>query len=1065
MDAPDFSGFINEFVEEAEEHLQTLNTCLLDIEQSSAAGAPNREKIDSLFRAAHTVKGLAGMMEFEKIERLCHRMEDIFGEIRHGQMPITAGIIDALFAAADTLAKLIASVREGGAEKGVSIDAPLDLMNQSLLAAKTSPASPAKKARGKKKKKINPADLGLPLDGAALEEKDLVMLEDAVTAGLWIYELSKEFSGGTPLDKVQRLPIFRDIEQAGMLIATLPPVEQIPGATGTVNCRFIFGSDLSPENVREIFMDPVSILKEGWFAVPPAHTAAAEPEPEAPEQRPLNEILSQLDETLIQEFVKSASEQLDQIDLALLELERDPEDIHIAAEIHGAFRSYKGKAALFGFNKIALLAGKLEGIFGQIHNQRVIAGTELFEMVAASTEKLRRLLDELKLRKETGVAVNEDLKLLDAMVGKEKWRPEELREVLAQSTLDPDVVAQLSAAEQALIAEEHNKGRTIYQIVIRFGENALNSGYEPLSIVPVIEKSGDILVSIPLIDGVPEIFRYEADKWGIGFHFLLATNLSYDQLRSRFAMLPRFMEIDLREVLPKGFASKSAIAHPAAAIKAKPASVPPFPKKAGEERPHSPEADTRRGSKDSFPASVDEPVRIERRQSEKTIYDQSADEAERKIKEKAVNTIRVDIERLDKLLNLIGELVIDRTRLEQLTAEVRKLLPTNPISVQLAHTNQLFHRHINEIQDMVMSIRMVPIGNAFNKFPRIVRDMAKSLGKNVNLTIVGEETELDKTIIEEVGDPLIHLIRNAIDHGIESPNERRNTGKPEVGQIVLKAYHEGDTIIIEVSDDGRGMNIEKIRAIAVKKGLVDPAEPALTEKEMLQFIFEPGFSTTEVPTMVSGRGVGMDVVRKNVTKLKGLIDVFSENGKGTVIRLRLPLTLAIVPTLIIGVREETFAIPLSSVAESLRITAEDIRIVNGREMINLRDTVLPLARLDELFMLDRKPMRGTSQPGQTEGTVETAFKGAGRARRNSVFIVVVGLAEKRLGLVVSSLKRQQEVVIKNLGEMLKDAPGISGATIMGDGRVALILDAGQIIEESGRRQRQQQPADLEKGNP
>ncbi|MBI5638744.1 MAG: Hpt domain-containing protein [Nitrospinae bacterium] len=1031
MDAPDFSGFINEFVEEAEEHLQTLNACLLNIEQSAAAGAPNREKIDSLFRAAHTVKGLAGMMEFENIERLCHRMEDIFGEIRHGQMPITAGIIDALFAAADALAKLIAAVREGGADKGVEIGAPMALMDKALLGGKAAVvATPQKK--GREKKKISPADMGISLNAATLGEKDLAMLEDAVTAGLWIYELGKEFTGGTPLEKIHRLPIFHDIEQAGMLITALPPVEHIPGASGTVNCRFIFGSDRPPAVVREIFMDPVSILKEGWAAAPAGAAETEPPEPEEPEQRTLNEILAQLDETLIQEFIKSASDHLDQIDLALLELERDPAGAHIAAEIHDIFRSYKGKAALFGFNKIALLAGKLDGIFGQIQNQRVTAGTELFEAVAASMEKLRRLLDELKLRKETGVTVTADLKRLDALVGKTKRSPEELQKVLALSALDPAVVEQLSPAEQALIAEEYDKGRAIYQIVIRFGEDAMKSGYEPLSIVPVVEKSGDILVSIPLIDGVPEIFRYEADKWGIGFHFLLATDISREQLNSRFAMLPRFMEIDLREVLCKKTTPKAAPHRLAAAAQAEPATAP-----------------------------------LSMEHDMETAGENSAAEAEKKIKERAVNTIRVDIERLDKLLNLIGELVIDRTRLEQLSAEMRKRLSADPLAVQLTHTNQLFQRHINEVQDMVMSIRMVPIGNAFNKFPRIVRDMAKSLGKTVNLSIVGEDTELDKTIIEEVGDPLIHLIRNAIDHGIESPDERRAAGKPETGQVALKAYHEGDTIIIEVSDDGQGMNIEKIRDIAVQKGLLDPAAATPSEKEMLQFIFEPGFSTTAVPTMVSGRGVGMDVVKKNIVKLKGLIDIFSEKGKGCTIRLRLPLTLAIVPTLIVGVREETFAIPLSSVAESLRIAVEDIRMVNGREMITLRDTVLPLARLDELFMLDRKPLRKAPLPAETTEPVLPSAAAipfrVGRARRNSVFIVVVGLAEKRLGLVVSDLKRQQEVVIKNLGEMLKDAPGISGATIMGDGRVALILDVGQIIEDAGRRQRQQPATSMKEG--
>ncbi len=432
-------------------------------------------------------------------------------------------------------------------------------------------------------------------------------------------------------------------------------------------------------------------------------------------------------------------------------------------------------------------------------------------------------------------------------------------------------------------------------------------------------------------------------------------------------------------------------------------------------------------------------------------------EMERALKEKGASTIRVDIDRLDKLLNLIGELVIDRTRLEQIGTQIRKALPHDPVTAQLALTSQLFHRHMNEIQDMVMSVRMVPIGNVFNKFPRIVRDLAKSLGKNVNLTTQGEETELDKTLIEEISDPLVHLIRNAIDHGIEPPKERIASGKPGIGAVELKAHHEGDTIIIEISDDGRGMDIDRIRNKAIERGLMGAGDANITDKDILQFIFEPGFSTADAPTMVSGRGVGMDVVKRNIIKLKGLIDIHSEKGKGSRIVIRLPLTLAIVPTLIIGVKDETFAIPLSSVVESIRISRSEVREVQGREMITLRDSVLTLVRLDEMFELDRKKRQSASHSSaqQASAPMQDMAKREKemRRKRNSIFVVIIGQAEKRLGLVVGELKNQQEVVIKTLGKTLKDTPCISGATIMGDGRVALILDAGQIIEEAARRDR------------
>ncbi|MBI5179595.1 MAG: Hpt domain-containing protein [Nitrospinae bacterium] len=1034
MEIPDFSGFVNEFTEEAEEHLQTLNANLMEIEQSLAKGAPKKEKIDSLFRAAHTVKGLAGMMEFQNVELLCHKMEDIFGELRQGTMEITQPVVDALFTAVDKLSRGIVAVKEIRNDKELDITDEVARLERVL--ARGAAAKPAQASSGPSTPMAAPAAVDLSnipfvddtydIHTFNLDEKESAVLADACSAGLWVYEVGKEILGGISPEKLERLPIFKAIEETGMMIATSPPVAKIPAMEDTVNCRILFSSEKPPDEVREEFMDPVSTVVEGneTEGKPSSDGEPAIPEALPPKELSLNETLETMDDTLVAEFVKTAGENLDHLDINLLELERDPTNLALAAELHKTMRTLKGTSAIFGFSKLALLGAKLETLFEHLRAERITATDAVFECVGECVEKMKSLVDELKARKDSGLTVTGEIEKLNAMIGRVLKKPDELDALLKQAQMEHAALSSLSEEEKNILAEEHAKGLTIFEVVIGFDQEAFQFGYEPISVVPVLERIGNILVSIPLIEGVPEISGFGETPFTMGFRFLLSSKLTREDILKRFDALPKFMSVTLREVLAKELSPARPAAETAAPMAPKTKAPPQTPAASSP----APTAETGAESGDM----------------------------EKKLKEKAAGTIRVDIERLDKLLNLIGELVIDRTRLDQITTDLRRAMPGSPLVAHLTHTNQFFHRHMNDIQDMIMSVRMVPIGNAFNKFPRIVRDLAKTLGKQVNLAMSGEETELDKTLIEEISDPLVHLIRNAIDHGIEPPNARLAKGKPGTGTLTLKAYHEGDMIIIEVGDDGKGMDVERIRQKAVEKGLLDPNDATLTERDILQCIFEPGFSTAETPTMVSGRGVGMDVVKKNIIKLKGLIDIHSEKDKGSRIVIRLPLTLAIVPTLMVGVRDETFAIPLSSVVESIRISRAEVREVQGREMITMRDAVLPLARLDAIFELDRKTARG-KRPAEAPVLSPLRAEREGRRKRNSLFVVVIGLAEKRLGLVVDELKHQQEVVIKTLGALLREAPGISGATIMGNGKVALILDAGQIIEEAAKRDRLKPP--------
>ena len=386
--------------------------------------------------------------------------------------------------------------------------------------------------------------------------------------------------------------------------------------------------------------------------------------------------------------------------------------------------------------------------------------------------------------------------------------------------------------------------------------------------------------------------------------------------------------------------------------------------------------------------------------------------------------LKVDFERLDHLLNLAGELVTHKTRLAGLDERFRKLYGDEGLGAELSEVSALIHKASSDLQEAIMKVRMLPIRHVFQRFPRMVRDLAHERGKEINLAFAGESTELDKTVIDMIGEPLVHLIRNAVDHGIEAPDERLARGKSAAGSITLSAAQEGNHIIITVADDGAGIDIAAVKARAAARP--GGASDAVGREDPLELIFTPGLSTAKEVTEVSGRGVGLDVVKKNVAKLGGVVDVDSSAGRGTAFTIRLPLTLAIISALLVGSGAEVYALPLSSVIESLRLDPGLVRTVNGREVLMLRDRVLPLVRLRHLF--------------QTP-----ALGGDGRGRP---YVVVVGGAEKRVGLVVDRLMGSQEIVIKALDDYLGENDGVAGATIQGDGSVVLILDVAGLIEKN-----------------
>ena len=387
-------------------------------------------------------------------------------------------------------------------------------------------------------------------------------------------------------------------------------------------------------------------------------------------------------------------------------------------------------------------------------------------------------------------------------------------------------------------------------------------------------------------------------------------------------------------------------------------------------------------------------------------------------------TIRVEVKRLDHLMNLIGELVLGKNRLLKIYDDVEERYEGEKFLEELNQVVSSLSLVTTDIQLAVMKTRMLPIAKVFNKFPRMIRDLSRELGKQIDLEISGEETELDKSIVEEIGDPLVHIIRNSCDHGIEDPETRKAMGKPEKGLVQLKAYNEGNHIVVEIVDDGKGLDADMLKAKSIEKGIITEREAdAMSEKEAFGLIFKPGFSTAAKVTNVSGRGVGMDVVKTNIEKLNGIIDIESEVGKGTVMKLKIPLTLAIIQSLLVGTQEEFYAIPLASVLETVRVPIDDIYTIDGKNVLRLRDEVLSLVRLSDVFGVNK------------------VFDGG-----DQTYVVIIGVAEAKLGIIVDTLVGQEEIVIKSMGDYLQNIPGIAGATIRGDGRVTLIIDVGAMME-------------------
>jgi two-component system chemotaxis sensor kinase CheA len=673
-----------------------------------------------------------------------------------------------------------------------------------------------------------------------------------------------------------------------------------------------------------------------------------------------------------------AYELLSELEEALLELEEAPGDHEIKGRIFRALHTIKGSGAMFGFDDIAAFTHEVETVFDLVRIGQIPVTKELIDLTLASRDRIRLLLDA----SETGEHVDEEDS--DEILAS-------LRDLLPEEEAAPEPTPEFADGEKA----DADIGAVTYRIRFRPNPGILLAGANPLYLIDDLRGLGPCRVVAQLMD-IPLLENLDAELCYMYWDAILTTDRGIDAIKDVFIFVEDEGEIRIDVIDEGGTISEEHDYKMLGEILVERGDI------AQEELETVLEERGRIGE-----ALVDKGL-VESTQVDSALVEQEhvrEVRIERQAREAAA-TIRVTSEKLDKLVDLVGELVTVQARLTQASSE--------RVDSELLGISEEVERLTAELHDNAMSIRMVPIGSTFVKFRRLVRDLSNELGREVKLKTVGAETELDKTVIERLNDPMVHLIRNCIDHGIEPPGIREEKGKPRHGTVRLAALHSGANVLIEISDDGVGLDAEVIRDRAVEKGLISP-EAELSQHELFSMVFTPGFSTARKVTGVSGRGVGLDVVKRSIELLRGSVDISSRKGIETKITLKIPLTLAIIEGLLVKIMDVFFVFPLSSVEECIELTQADVDAAHGRHIVNVRGEVVPYIRLREQFAINGK-------------------------RPEIEQVVITNMEDRRVGFVTDNVVGEHQTVIKSLGRVYRDVKGVSGATILGDGTVALILD-------------------------
>ena len=679
-----------------------------------------------------------------------------------------------------------------------------------------------------------------------------------------------------------------------------------------------------------------------------------------------------MDNQYMDMFLDESHEHLQSLNEGLLRLEENMEEISAVNDIFRNAHTLKGMSATMGFAKIAELTHEMEDVLDLVRKEQLKLNEDIMDTLFKCLDSLEQMVDSVGNGEAEDVVDVSDLVAKLSSISKGTPAPAEAAPSAAEAPATDGASSDLGIDDIDIDVMKKAKeaGMNIFHVKVTLMESCVLKAARSVMVMHALDEVGDVIKSVPPAEDL------EQEKFEHSFDVVIATSADTEAVKNAVDTVSEIEDIGVEELDPDALGKQ---VEPAPA-QAAPAAAPAAKK---------PAAPAKKAGAKSAPAAK---------------------------KPHQSQSVRVDIEKLDTLMNLMGELVINKVRLEQIGQ-------THRMS-DLMETLEQMDRVTGDLQNIVMKVRMVPVSAVFNRFPRMVRDVSKELGKEINLTIEGEETELDRTVIDEIGDPIMHLLRNSLDHGVESPDAREAKGKSRVGEVGLIARHEGNNVVIMITDDGAGIDADKIRRKAVEKGMISQSEAdSLDDTDAVRLIFLPGFSTAEQITDISGRGVGMDVVRSKIEALSGHVDVETHIDEGSIFKIKLPLTLAIIQAMLVRVQEEMYAIPLTSIDSTINIEPTDIQTVQNKEVIVLRGEIIPIIRMEEAL-----------QVPHTKDSDEH-------------FVVVVHAGEAKAGIVVDNLIGQQEIVIKTLGNLFAGLKLFGGATVLGDGRVALILDVATMIQQ------------------
>ncbi|MDW0111760.1 chemotaxis protein CheA [Sporosarcina saromensis] len=675
-------------------------------------------------------------------------------------------------------------------------------------------------------------------------------------------------------------------------------------------------------------------------------------------------------------FLDESKEHLQSCNEFLLKLEKNPEDLAIVNEVFRSAHTLKGMSATMGYEDIADLTHKMENVLDAIRNAKIRVTTELLDVVFKAVDELEEMVMDI----EAGGSGKKDVQQLVSLLnqieaghGIVPLQSVESAATVEHASLAPthsEVMLTYDDYEMTVISQSKEQGFNAFEVSVSLREDCLLKAARVFMVFEILEKSGEIIKTKPSVE------LLENEEFDSQFTVVLLTN---EEAKTIEAKVLKVSEVDRVQV--SSLTDESLLAN--------------------------------KRAEEVVETKVASP-------SEKAVNDKNDKAADKNKRtgngQHANKTIRVNIDRLDVLMNLFEELVIDRGRLQSIATELH-----NP---DLNETVERMTRVSGDLQNIILNMRMIPVETVFNRFPKMVRQLARDLDKIINLEIIGAETELDRTVIDEIGDPLVHLIRNALDHGIETPAERVAKGKPETGTVTLRAYHSGNHVFIELEDDGAGVNKERVLKKALDRGIItEDMVPTMTDKQVAELILASGFSTAEKITDVSGRGVGLDVVKSTIESLGGYISIDSKEGKGSLFQVQLPLTLSIISVMLVNLEKDIYAIPLSSIIETAIIKKSDILQAHNQQVIDFRGNIVPIVNLKTIFEMEN---------AQTIDEFQS--------------VVIVRKGDKLAGLLVDSFIGQQEIVLKSLGNYLQSVFAISGATILGNGQVALIVDCNSLIK-------------------